>query len=256
MVDAFNMTVMRPYDMTLSANGGFDMPGNLLTPQPGERSAMTGAQGGAVKFDLGSARPLQQFALLYTDGDSATNWAVLASNNEDMSNPVINSSAVPLLTDTAASADSGYRHALYHLPAPVTARYVQLQLSKPTTAGRFVAGLPLQVEYNPDYGATSWGFEEAPEPDTLDSGVTVLEELTPAPYFEFSISWASEAEMELGWQALARCQWRRVPLLVVRRPDPHAYRHSGIFWGVLRLQPFAAAEYDMFEVNGKIRSMV
>lgn len=247
------MTVMKPYSGTIT--GGYE---NLMTPQPGER-----ANQGDMTLDLGSAKAIDQVALLYTESTGGA-WRIAISNTlpvefDKATNPNLYQTAnLDQLTDESASnADLGYRHMFHMLPAPIVGRYVRLIFSSAVPAGVLAVGKCLQVESNADYGDTSWGFEEAPEPDTLDSGVTILEELPAAPYFEFAITWASEAEMETSWnRSFGAMQWKRRPLLVVRRPDPHAYRHSGIFWGILRLQPFVASDFDLFEVRGKIRSMV
>lgn len=252
------MTVMLPYDAVVSAWAQIAGAPNVVSVQPSDRWVATGASA-AVILDLGSVRAVRQIALLYTDLDPADTVNVRASaataDPAADANPVVNQNVT--IAELGASADPGYRHVLLHLPASVQARYVRVTLPQGHSAGRLVVGDVLQVEYNPDFGSTSWGFEEAPEPETLDSGVDVLEELPARPIFEFQITWASEAEMEVAWnQRLGPLQWKRRPVLVVRRPDAHAYRHTGIFYGVLRLQPFVAAQFDMFEVSGKIRSMV
>lgn len=244
----------------MSASSGVTGGPNLATPQPGERATFTGGTQ-FVLVDMGGPSTVTQLALLYTNLLANESVMFKGANQANFSDEVI------LGTVTMADAqyaDPGYRHALLHLAASATYRYygvfvLGVAAGQTRSAGVLVLTNALQVEYNADYGDTSWGYEEAPDPDTLDSGVTILEELPAAPYFEFSISWASEAEMEGSWNRyIAPTQWKRRPCLVVRRPDlannPH--RHTGIFWGILRLQPFVASEFDLYEVRGKIRSMV
>ncbi len=271
MPDAFNLTVLKPYDFQVLAGSEAVANSRFLvaTDQPGERW-VTPANG-YLRIDLFSVRRITQVAVLYTDalrtpftGAAAGDYVSVAYSND----PNFGDGQYTYLPALAVADEAmmdyapvGYRHFLFNVPAGFNARYLQINFSCPTgqvrSVGRVAVGEAMQVEYNPDYGDTSWGFEEAPEPDTLDSGVTILEELPAAPYFEFGISWASESEMERGWNAtLGPLQWYRKPVLVTRRPDPHQYRHTGIFWGVLRLQPFVAAQFDMFEVKGKIRSMM
>lgn len=245
------MTVMAPYALTVPA--GLE---NLKTAQPGERAALSD-----ITVDLGSVQDITQIALLYTDVIAGQSWRIAIKATSpitfDQGTNVYETGNLDSAPDVTARADAGYRHMLHVLPAVARGRYVRLVLSSQVTAGVLAIGKALQVESNADYGDTSWGFEEAPDPDTLDSGVTILEELPAAPYFEFAITWANEAEMELSWNAsFGALQWKRKPVLVIRRPDPHAYRHSGIFWGILRLQPFVASDFDLYEVRGKIRSMV
>lgn len=254
------MTILRPLPAVITTTSRMVSASNLLTYQPGERAAVTSAGAGYVTFDLGSVQTIQQVLILYHDAVSGESFGIRASiANADPSadtTPSINSSAAAITSVNGDGIPAGYRHSILHLAAPVTARYVRVTFPANRSMGRVAIGACLQPENNADYGDTSWGFEEAPDPDTLDSGVTILEELPAAPYFEFTISWASEAEMELGWQPLARLQWTREPVVVVRRPDTNAYRHTGIFYGILKLQPFVAAQFDLHEVRGKIRSMV
>jgi hypothetical protein len=248
------MTVMSPAVPATITGTALSLP-NSGTNQPGERVTFRAFQSDTVVYDMGAAVPINQCALLYTDGTAAPTTVVISGSND---NTTYTNIMGQTLDPIALAADPGYRHYFSMFPE-VSYRFykVAVATSVTFTAGRFVVGKALQVESNADYGDTSWGFEEAPEPDTLDSGVTILEELPAAPYFEFAITWVSEAEMEASWNAtFGALQWKRRPVLVVRRPDAYGYRHSGIFWGILRLQPFVAADFDLYEVRGKIRSMV
>jgi len=264
MPDAFNMTIMRPpalayYDGSAGGAGY----GNIVTDQPGERAVFTKG-GGHMRVDAGRPITVNQIALLYTDLGPGERVEFIGSSVADFATnePV---GSVVMTNEVSNSNDPGYRHMYLNLlNNPKQYRYWQvgvygMNAGLQRSAGRLALGQALQVEYNPDYGATSWGFDEAPEPDTLDSGVSILDELPAAPVFNFSITWATEAEMELWWnRAFGALQWQRRPVLVVRRPDAadNPYRHSGIFWGIMRLQPFVAAQFDMHEVQGKVKSLV
>lgn len=258
MVDAFNLTVQRGHEgMALTNIATSANLINAQTDQPGEKFQM-----GSIKVDLGAARSVQQVALLYTDCDPLNPGElvlVYSAANADLSDKVLRHTGLAM-TDMAVDPGAGYRHVLVHLAAAVSARYWQVELTGggQRNVGRLIMGAPLQVEYNPDYGDTSWGLPETDEPEVTDAGITILQERPAdlAPVFEFNISWATEAEMEQAWQAFSRLAPRAKPVLVVRRPDVHPYRHSGIFWGLLRLQPFVAAQFDMHEVRGKIKAML
>lgn len=267
MADDFNMAIMRGLEPSALAiasfTAGVTNPANLLSDQPGDRMGMTGGEKYVV-IDCGAPVSVNMLAVLYTDFAVGEGIQLYGSNVDATFSSAANYSDLGRVNITAGAdmwPDPGYRHILFNfLFGPKLFRWLRVGFMIGGTArsvGRIVLGNALQVDCNPDYGSTSWGFEEAPEPDTLDSGVEILEELPVRPYFEFSIAWASEAEMETWWNGvLGELQWKRKPVLVVRRPDLYAYRQTGIFWGILRLQPFAAASFDTFEVSGKIRSMV
>lgn len=257
MSEPFNLTAGKPLDVTIISSWNFVTTANLLTHQPGEKAVTSNETGFAVDVDLGSARPVRQFALLYTNltpGVDAIN--VLVSNNADMSSPT----DFGWVQVDPTTRPAGYVHAFHHLSAPVTARYVRFAIStaspKVLEIGRLVVLNPLQLEYNPDFGSTSWGYDEADDGEILDSGVEVLVERAAAPVLNFTATWVTQAEMEAGWEELGRLQHEGVPVLVVRRPDPHAGRHNGIYYGRLRMVPVVASEFDMFEVQGRIRSML
>lgn len=257
--DPWNMTVAQPHRVVPEVAGaGTTLPlmGVALTDQPGERWKVTTGSTFVTVNEAGNGQdyPITQVALLYTDMNIAVrlrlvildgSGATVYDGNHDISGD-------PLTW----GAPAGYRHFLLHLPAAVVGSRLRIETNNQFLVGRVVIANAFQVEYNPDFGDTSWGFEEPPEERTLESGVTILEELPERRVLEFSITWASEEELETQWQRLAPLAHRGKPVMVVRRPDPYPYRHSGIFWGLLRLTPFVAAEFDMFEVKGKIKAMI
>lgn len=263
MPEAFNLTVGtdRAASGTFTAVTGFAstaMLAPLLTAQPGEKVVIpTGAS--SLIIDLGAAVPIRQIALMYTELPAGNTVRARCSLSADgVTSPLFDSTATAIDAQGLARP-SGYRHWIYHHAAgSVTARYVRLDFSlgAARAAGRLFITNPLQLEYNVDFGSTSWGYEEADEGEILDSGVEVLVQRTAVPVLNFTATWVTQAEMDAGWEELGRLQHEGTPVLVVRRPDVHAGRHNGIYYGRLRMVPVVAAEYDMFEVQGRIRSMV
>jgi hypothetical protein len=255
---AYNLTVMKPWTPAINASTGLTSGPNLLTPQPGEKAALAAAA--SITLDLGAARDVQQFFLGYTDlAVGANTVRVRAGNTASMATGVLLDSGAVALDAIAADRPAGYQHWFYHHEAgPVQARYVRFDTTSNTarTAGIVAAGPVVQPEFNADYNDTNWGYEEPDDPELLDSGVEVLTETIPAPVFEFRLTWLSEAEMFRDWEPLGRLAHLGIPVLTTRRPDPHDYRHNGLFWGRLRLTPITAADFDMHEVNGRVRSMV
>lgn len=250
---------MVPYEYAIASSNGWDgSPEDLRSPQPGEKVATTGAA--TVVLDLGAARPVRQLFAGYTDAQAGDTIRLRGSNSPAMAGILFDSGVGPLwASERASSAPLGYRHGLVHiLEAAVAARYWEISLGVP--AGREVGIIAIgdvaQPENNADYGETSWGFDEADEGEFLDSGVEVLYEATPAPVFNFTLSWTSQDEMELDWEPLGRLQHEGRPVLSCRRPDPHPGRHSGLYWGRLRMIPIVAQDFDMYEVQGRVRSMV
>lgn len=265
MPELFNLTVGRPLSLTSGGNvtavTGFASVGatsNLFTAQPGEVVAVpTGAS--SLILDLGAVTTLRQIALMYTSlvtGDTVRARASLSADG--VTSPVCDSGAVAVDALGLLRPD-GYRHWFFHNAAGTfAARYIRIDVSVSAarTAGLLLVLNPLQLEYNVDFGSTSWGYEEADDGEILDSGVEVLVERTAAPVLNFTATWVSEAELAAGWEELSRLQHEGVPVLVARRPDVHTARHNGLYYGRLRMIPVVAAEYDMFEVQGRIRSMI
>lgn len=274
---AFNLSVLAPYNdpswrPSVLGTAGVTQAANLLTAQPGEKAVLLqdsesgGVFSSSVDFDLQTtAAVTDQVAVLYHDFPS-TAYAHLYFSNSSAFDVIIDSVLNVPLTAEGGYANNrtlrplGYRHGLWsRIGQPVTARYLRIVFVTPTSAdvkvGRVMIGRAIQPEFNSDYGDTSWGYQTE-EPELLDSGVEVLVEHTPAPEMEFRLSWLKESEMQADWEPLSRLAVQGEPVLVCRRPDPHPYRHSGMFYGRLRLNPIVAADFDMYEVTGKIRSMV
>lgn len=260
---AFNMTVLESREYLITSAVGISNSANLLTPQPGEKATHTAAQATLV-LDLRAQMFLNQFALLYASDLTNTalglpnTWRIELSTTSDFTNIVMDTGNITMGAEGYELRPEGYRHAFYHHLSAVQGRYVRLTINGELnrTYGRLMVSRAVQPEYNADYGDTSWGYEEADEPELLDSGVEVLYETTPAPIFQFRLSWLTEEEMNKDWEPLSRLQHKGTPVLVARRPDPHTWRHNGLYYGRLRLQPIIAADFDMYEVQGKIRSMV
>ena len=135
------MTVMLPYDAVVTASSQIAGAQNVVSAQPSDRWAATGASA-ALIIDLGSVRPVRQVAVLYTDLDPADLVNVRASattaDPASDANPTINQNVT--IAELGVSADPGYRHVLLHLPAAVQARYVRITLPNGRSAGRLVAG--------------------------------------------------------------------------------------------------------------------
>lgn len=254
MPETFNLTVGEGIPFNITSQGAWTNPGGFHSFQPGDKASTPG--GTVLIADLGSPIPVRQIAFLYTNigaGDSVRFRASLSADG--MTSPLIDTSFTP--SAQAMKRPSGYRHMFYHhTPGAVTARYLRIETSAAMTCGRLMFSNPLQLEYNPDFGSTSWGYDEADEGEILESGVEVLVEKLAAPVLNFTATWVSQAEMEAGWEELGRLQHEGVPVLVARRPDAHSGLHNAIYYGRLRMVPIVAAEFDMFEVQGRIRSMV
>ncbi len=261
MPETFNLTAGKENISTVLSSSNTApgaVVGNLLKAQPGENCGfLSGA--GFVVLDMGAVVSLRQVVVLYTSLAGADTIRVRCSTNADgVTSPLFDSTASAIDAQGLARP-SGYRHWIYHhLAGVVSARYIRIDFSTAAafTVGRVFATNPLQLEYNPDFGSTSWGYDEAEEGEILDSGVEVLVERFAAPQLNFTATWVTQTEMDAGWEELGRLQHEGVPVLVVRRPDVHAGRHNAIYYGRLRMVPIVAAEFDMFEVQGRIRSMV
>lgn len=264
MPEIFNLTVGQslPYTVVSSTNMQAGSLANLSTLQPGEKaSSLTLAAGNWCRIivDLGASVPIRQIALLYTNfRPSLELVGIDTANALDFSDSIFLGNSYGDQT----TRPSGYVHFLHHHSTTVTARYIAIYVNNLGSTnytyeiGRLFVSNPLQLEYNPDFGSTSWGYEEADEGEILDSGVEILVERAAAPVLNFTATWVTQAELDAGWEELGRLQHEGTPVLVVRRPDPHAGRHNGIYYGRLRMVPVVAAEYDMFEVQGRIRSML
>ena len=105
-------------------------------------------------------------------------------------------------------------------------------------------------------GARGYLLKGADQAEVLDSGVEVLYELDAAPYLQFTLDWLTEAEVEESINPLGRLQHEGVPVLVARRPDPHPYLHNALYYGILRVRPTVAVDYDTFETQCTIRGML
>lgn len=262
MPEIFNLTVAKALPATIVA-GQTTMvnAANLLTLQPGEKASATNATG-KVTIDLGAAVDFRQVALLYTSHDTVDDYFMIkAGSDPTMVTGVVLNTGIITLPQQALTRPSGQRHHFYHhLAGNVTARYVQITIGNNgvdlVTMGRLFVGSVLQLEYNVDYKETSWGYDEADEGEELESGVEVLVEKMPRPVLNFTATWVTQEEMDAGWEELGRLQYEGTPVLVARRPDPHSGRHNGLYYGRLRMVPVVAAEFDMFEVQGRIRSMI
>lgn len=258
MVDAWNLTVLQPYPATRTTG---PVTGDmLLTRQPGEKAVLGAAATTDFVFDLGSSLPIRQAALLYTSLGAGAQVRITASDNANGLTGAVFDSGFMTLDALALAAPLGYRHFFHHLlGAGPSARYVRVSVVNPNGAayaGRLVVGNPFQPEYNANLGDAAWGFEEADSPELLDSGVEVLYEGRAAPMFQFTLGWLTEAELEEEWLPLTRLQHEGEPVLVVKRPDPHTYRHSGLYYGLLRAKPPVAMEFDTYEAEASVRGML
>lgn len=255
MVDAFNLTVLVPAPLVVSASSLVTNPANVLTLQPGEKATTSGA--GYTIFDLGAVLPIRQVFVGYTSAVAQT-FRARASLSADGTTAALFDTGASAVDAQALARPLGYRHWFYHHAAGhVNARYVRIDHSATgVDVGIIEIGRAIQLEYNADYGDTSWGYEEADEPELLDSGVEVIYEATPAPVFNFTATWVTQAEMTADWEELGRLQHEGTPVVVARRPDVHAARHNGLYYGRLRMVPIVAQDFDMYEAQGRIRSMV
>jgi hypothetical protein len=260
VADVFNLTVAPLYTYNVTAVTGFastSVVANLATPQPGE--TITVPLGiSSIVFDLAAAKTIKQVAFLYSNFTNTNKIRVTGSLNADGITDFLFDTGQLVVEALALKRPLGQRHWFYDLPSEVVCRYlrVEFDVNGARTLGVAVFSDPLQLEYNVDYGDTSWGYDEADEGEELDSGVEVLVEKAARPVLNFTASWVTQAEMDSGWEELGRLQHEATPVLVARRPDPHAGRHNGLYYGILRMVPIVAAEFDMFEVQGRIRSMV
>lgn len=250
----FNLTVMAGRALVGLSGGTFGTPLNLGTTQPGEKTVLTA--GSSQRYDLGALGPIRQMALLYTDLLAGETVTFTASTNADGTGVVWTSGALSP-TAQALARPAGYRHFFVSRTDAVSARYINVAITAAAnrTGGRLMVGDYIQPEFNSDYQDTSWGYEEPEDPELLDSGVEVLIEREPAPIMEFSLTWLTELEMKNDWEPLARLAHLAVPVLLTRDPslaDPH----NGLFYGRLRLTPIVAADFDMYEVQAKMRSMI
>lgn len=259
MVDAWNLTILKPLDLAVVAGGGFTNPANLQSYQPGEKATLPVGAPFQV-YDLGSAQDIRQLALLYTTLDGGDSIRITASNNADGVTAAVLDTGVMVADAVALARPSGYRHFFYHrLAGSQSARYVRVTAAiagANAYAGRLVVGTPFQPELNANFGDASWGYEELDQPELLDSGVEVLYENDAPPVFQFTLGELSEAEFNASLEPLSRLQHEGVPVLVVRRPDAHTYRHNALYYGLLRMSPPIAVDYDVFEAQCKIRSML
>lgn len=264
MVDAWNLTVLQPLPYTITSNVGVTDPDNLKDPQPGIKASIaagTQAAPSQLTIDLGASKAVRQFFLGYYSALGAETWRIEVGPTADFLNLTLDTGWIAARASTTENLEpAGYKHAFYHREAgSVSGRYVRISLQHAAvrTAGILAIGNVVQPEFNSDYGDTQWGFEEADDPELLDSGVEVLVERTPTRVFEFRLSWLSQLEMDRDWEPLGRLAVQGSPVLVARDPrSSYSYRHQGLYWGRLRLTPLVAQDFDMYEVNGVIRSMV
>lgn len=254
---AFNLSVMKPLPFVLqeAPAGVLNNYANMIDPQPGVKGSVLLA--GYIVLDAGGA-VWRQIFIGYTTANGAQNVRMRASTQPDgITGTPFDLYAYPGDPEFGGRP-SGYRHFLLQAPSARNERYIRLDFANAMDIGVLAVGPVVQPEYNSDYGETSWGYDEASEPELLDSGVEVLYETTPAPVFNFQLSWLTKTEMERDWEPLARLQHTGTPVIVCRDPSDAngGYGHNGIFYGRLRMRPIVAQDFDMYEVQGQIRSMV
>ena len=259
MVDAFNLSVMKPI-LPLVLQGSSALTNFTFMaadPQPGVKSTFSGV--GYVIVDLGANTTIQQVFVGYTTGTSLGQVRARASTTNDGVTAAVFDMTYGGAVPEFGGRPSGYRHYLFTAAAPVTARYVRVDFSVGMDVGILAIGPVIQPQFNADYGETSWGYEEADGPDLLDSGVEVLYDTPAAPYLKFQLGWVTEAEMKADWEPLGRLQHEGTPVVVCRdptQPPLGGYGHNATYYGRLRMTPIIAADFDMYEVQGQIRSMV
>ena len=258
MVEFENMTVARPWPVSaVSSSQAQDEENMTSDPQPSVRGTLSPGSGGTASLtaDLGELRYVRQVALLYTDAEEGLEVQVRAGSSPAATQ--FSTGFFPATDVAQQRKRAGLRHVLVHLPCRLLHRYwvVEVRGQATLSCGRAVFADALQLEYNPDYGSTSWGYEESDSPDLTDGGAEVLVSREPGRVMRFSVSWGTQDELDRNWEDLGQYQHLAEPLLVVRRPDPHPERHNGIYYGRLRVEPVSAAAFDMHEVQGRIRSM-
>jgi len=211
---------------------------NLLTPSPTEVWQTTDASDHYITIDFGSAQTITAMGMLYSNDPGGTQIQVEAATTEGgLATAAYDSGVVDHYTPNDATISNWPRsHSFIWNSSGETYRWWRITLSSITTsynAGRVLLANPHQPTINFEYGDIEWGWIEDPVVTSTASGARYARERGRYRYVEFTLSYATKAELlNEAWVIDNLCGMSK-PVFVVEDPSDTTHRHEHYIEGFI-----------------------
>ena len=223
-----NMLILAPLPFTIVNLNGNGDPANLLTPDPKEAYFGSGGTGNpSLRLDLGAAQDIDTLFLGFTTNYVNANWWTGTSTAAMAARGLINPAP-------ATSVIAGRQHFLARLPAPVSARYVDISPARgpgDATLGIVMVGKAFQPTHNKEWGSGR-GVIDTGSKDSLLGGGFGIGEGARKGRFRWRLGDLADAEVETLYN-LALDRGETSSVLVVEDPDATVGLNNRLHYGLL-----------------------
>lgn len=243
-----------------AATGG---PANLIRPEPSDALVLTDPAQAYAVVHMPAAPPVRLVAPLYVSGGRPTHWRYRAADTEAglTAAPAVDSGSIAFASGaTGLRHRGGGLHAWALLDAAAAHAWWRVDLtgaSAPIVWGQLVLADPWQLARNIAYGWSMGLIDPSRKPRAVQGQV---EPLNRSRYMggEFSVDFASEAEMWGDGFDLDQVCGTTTPALVIRDPDligDTAQRQA--IWGLFsELSPIANPVFDLYSKRWRIEELL
>jgi hypothetical protein len=229
--------------LTATSQVLFKPVSELLTLHVGRKWQGSGGNSDSVIVDLGSAQSFDTVALIGTNLMTTGTTRVRVSNTDP-------TGATGELYDSGAlvgEVDEAYGYLVTLLPAPVSGRYIRIDLTQTGVdaieAGRLFVGLRESFEVNADFG---WSYQWVDPSRVTKSiaGQSYVDSRQSYRVFEMSFSFMVEADRRGFVADIDRVSGRKSDLLWIVDPDDANLGYVTV-WGLM--SDLAAITQPLFD---------
>lgn len=204
------------------------------------RSEADGAHWVTGSFDR--ARVIDFCALLAANAQPGTTIRLRLGDTIGQVNGAApyDSGALPFIAPAITSRDGLY-HSHHEIEAAVTATWFRIDIAGhagPFEASTLVLGEKIQPGrfYDRDFQR---GVEDLGSSKFTQWGVLAIEPGITIRAIDFTMAWQTEAEIEELFEPMARELGTRGLIYLCFDPEPHKFRQSKTYFGVLKKPPYA-----------------
>lgn len=220
-------------DVVLSASSSviFMPVSELRTVHVGRKWRGDGGNTETVFVDLGSAQSLDTIALMGTNLMTTGTTRVRASATD----PLVTSALLYDSGDLVGEVDESYGYLVTLLDAPVSARYVRIDLTQGGVdyieAGRLFIGLRSSFEVNADYG-WSYAWVDPSRVTKSIAGQSYVDARESYRVFEMAFSFMVEDDRRGFVEQIDRVNGRKTDLLWIVDPEDDNLGYVTV-WGLM-----------------------
>ena len=241
--------------LTATSNVIFMPVSELLTLHVGRKWRGSGGNAESVIVDLGSSQSLDTVAMMGLNLTTAGTTRVKMSNTD----PAVTVGDVYDSTALIGEVDERFGYLIDLLPAPVSARYVRIDLEEPIAdyieAGRLFIGLRSVFgsdgNYNADYG---WSYQWVDPSRIVKSiaGQSFIDQRRSYRVFELSFSFMTETDRRGFVEEIDRANGRKIDVLAIVDPADANLGYVSV-WGLLAdLQAITQPLFDRWSKSYRI----